>query len=45
MDKAQKARKDEIEARIRALGNAVVPQVGEWLGKRILHAVENGRIH
>ncbi len=36
LDEAVKIEKKEIEARIRSLGNAVVPQVAEWLGRRIL---------
>jgi site-specific DNA-cytosine methylase len=27
--------------RIRGLGNAVVPQIAEWIGRRIIEAFEN----
>lgn len=40
----QKREKRIVEDRVKSLGNAVVPQVAEWLGKRILRAVERGCI-
>ena len=30
----------DVGARCRGLGNAVVPQVGEWIGRRIMEAIE-----
>jgi site-specific DNA-cytosine methylase len=39
MDRHRGRRRRE---RIRGLGNTVVPQVAEWIGKRILDGVNRG---